>query len=186
MIQFEKFTLATPPCSGSTLFLQACSCARLTYTQDPRGRYAAPPDGFEGFVVAISKHPWNWLCELFLLATNFEIKKIGLLDFDVLLDDIKSAEGNINTFLEFYIECRQGHLTKLYRRYNPSNIIKYDDFPYAIQEFFESIGVGLTNVKLAELHQFKQKQTIHKDVNRSLKMRLMDAESDFCEAYDYC
>lgn len=179
MINYELFTFASPPRTGTTWFRKAADAAGLRCS----GRNELHvPGGLVGMVrVGLMRNPVDWLKSYWAAIYPGQIG-VPAVDYFRGGGDFKSFED----LVRFVVED-PGCIRRMHVAYSPDVCLRIEDMPWAFVRFLESIGVPekLANRCLTLNPQNTTRREKLPTMPRYLEKRLFETECDLCEAYDY-
>ena len=181
MVDYTLFHFAAPPRTGVRWFLKAAQLIGLGPGFPHQAHMPFGPRGDNGRVLRVSmvRHPCTWLASCYStiirdgLQTNHVGKFAGL--------DLTSFDA----FLQSYLRTIPGSVGELYNGYMADSCMRIEDVPDAFLELADSLEVprSLSNLcrKLG-----RQDTTENPPAwDRRLWRRVLEAERDVTEAYDY-
>lgn len=180
MVVFEEFVFAAPPYTGTDWFLSAAKTIELSYWYI-EGVYT-PPHNTDKFFLSIVRHPYFWLKEVFFSSKN----SICPLRHDEDLLSLAMLEQDLGGFIHRCVRVKN-RVWDVFKQYRASSILRFEDFPEAPIEFFESLGVGpekIQTIKSIKVH-VGQYRNVSIDEEGCLMKEVLQAEPRFCEAYNY-
>jgi len=181
VIKYKDFFFAAPPRTGSTWFIKSASIVCLGDAQ--KSKLHEPPSIiWNGFLVSLVRHPYNWLCSYFLAL---EGGKTGVHCVDVLANYARTS-SDVDEFILQYLKYCPGEVGRIFDRYMASSVLRLEDFPWNAIEFFESVGVKSEDaLKVKNITpQNVRKGHVH-IVNKNLKKQVVETERKLCERYEY-
>lgn len=135
----------------------------------------AEPGGGNLLKVALVRHPCRWLSDCYR-AVNTDTSLIRLTR---LQPWTRLRNGSVGEFVEDYLRSSPGAVGKLFDACEVDTCIRVEDLPYAFLELLESLDI-VRPPTLPEL--------LHCPATRMEPehwRRVVRAERDFCERYDY-
>jgi len=130
MIQYKNFSFAAPPRTGTTWFIKAASICELGDGQKAT-LHIPPPADWNGFVVSMIRHPYDWLASFFLSLRG---GSVGVECVDVFA--FARYHDSPESFIQRYLENIPGEVGKMFDTYRANAVIRLEDLPYAGEEFF--------------------------------------------------
>jgi hypothetical protein len=178
MIQFELFDLACPPRVGGAWALRAAERAEVL----PIGG-----DGLHGLPVAasynigIARHPFTWLQSYYAAGgPNFPGDSGGKLA------ELVKQSVSIHAFFRNYLLLAPGAVGKAFNAYRVDTILRMEDFPWAMFELLHAVGVSEQDAVEATRHLPPSNPGAYATyIDKELKRKVVKAEKDFCERYEY-
>ena len=181
MIDYGTFRFAAPPRTGCTWFLKACSMARLGEGLKSHVHSPSPPRTV-GLTVSLIRHPHDWLCSYFYALQGGHMGIPAVDDLSFMAKDSVDFAG----FMRRYIKRCSGKVSLMFDSYNADTVMKTEELKWSSLEFFASL-----NVKKNLLDEIKRlpPQNVGKNMpiktDTKLRERVCEAESSFCNRYDY-
>lgn len=181
MIHYRDFAFASPPRTGSTWFIKAA--AEAGFGEGIKAKsHEPPPEAWNGYVVSMIRDPADWLEAYYSVMQG---GKIGVSCVDQFADHVRESR-TFNEFVNRYLLYAAGDIGEMHRCYQAASCIKVEELPYSGAEFFESLGVPKNRIeRVLRL----PKQNTHKRIrpvwDKSLRLAVYNAESEFCEQFDY-
>jgi len=173
MITYEQFEFAAPPFSGASWFVNASNRLGLGNVSFCRAYQPFPLDPSPFLRVSLIRHPCDWLLDCFREKHAIEIDGFNTL-----------PRGNFDTFVDAYLQILPGAIGKLFNQYQADTVLKIEDMPWALVELAEALGVPTSaQDRIRDMSQY-QIAPYRWDDNRA-RERVLEAELDFCERYDY-
>lgn len=183
MIKYDKFYFASPPRTGGTFFIKAASEVGLGDAQKSQ-LHVPPPTPWEGrgFVISTVRHPYEFLCSYYLALKG---GATGVDCVDVFMDHARTSL-DVDEFISKYLRYCPGEVGIIFDRYRANSVLRLEDFPWNVIEFFESIGVQHDEAwKVNSITAQNTRKGHPHIVNKDLKKQVVAAEKDICERYEY-
>ncbi len=182
MIKYEKFFFAAPPKTGSTFFIKAAAEIGLGDAQKAELHIPPPLTNWSGFLVSTVRHPYEFLCSYYL---SLKGGATGVACVDVLMDHARTSL-DADEFVSKYLKHCPGEVGKIFDRYRANSVLRLEDFPWNIIEFFETIGVQHNEAwKISSMTPQNARKGHPHIVNKDLRKQVVIAEKDICERYEY-
>jgi len=181
MIDYGTFRFAAPPRTGCTWFLKACAMAKLGEGAKAHVHSPSPPRTV-GLTVSLIRHPYDWLCSYYHVLQGGHT---GIPEVDVLSGWVKGSK-DFHSFIHRYVKTCSGAVTDMYASYNADTVMKTEELKWASLEFFASLRVQkklLDEIKRLPPQNVGKNMPIKTDTK--LRERVCEAESSFCNRYDY-
>lgn len=179
MIQYDNFSFASPPRTGSTWFVKACYLAGFGERQRTNA-HIPPPPNWKGFTVSIVRNPCDWILSYLL---SLEGGYIGIPEVDDLRDCY--VPGDVIAGIEKYLKKPVNVLTKMFDAYKATTVIKLEDFPWAPLQLFESLGHGQNVFDIKNMPAQNIRYGIGHSLSLEVRKRIIRHEPDLCERYEY-
>ena len=187
-IDYKHFRFATAPRTGTTWFIQACEAAGLGkgYKAHVHALFTDEEKG--AFKVSLVRHPYDWLTSYFKAilpgSTGVpEVDKLRFIRSDVPMSTM--IDSDFENFVNQYLRECPGQVGRMFDSYGADSYLRLEDMPYAASELFASFDVPphLRNKCRYIDPQNKSKQYITKDLE--LYSRVMEAEREMVDKYEY-
>lgn len=181
MIDYGQFRYSGPPRCASTWCLKVFADAGLGVGS--KAKVHIPPEPSQmALDVSTVRNPIDWLCSYWNALRGGHT---GVLVVDFLMSPARRAQTVVQ-FLEFYLEEQPGAVGRIHRAYAADTVLRIEDFPWAMQEFLESVGIPS---KWARDAVSLPPQNVYNGeacgVGKRLRRRIVAAEAEFCETYEY-
>lgn len=158
VIDYLQFQFAAPPGSGVDWFVQAAHAIGFG-DHDIWEAYKPFPDHHSNFRLSIVRHPCDWLAN----TCN------------------ACVEDSVDYSIQEYLSKHSGRISKMFARYKADSYLRIEDMPEAFEESMEMFGVS--NPERCRAIPLPVRPTIEWDP--ILRRRVLEAEREFCETYDY-
>ena len=177
MIQLDHFAFATPPRTGSTWFIQACSEMGLSGATKTN-LHIPFPAAWKGFSVSLIRNPADWLVSYF---DSLRGGRIGVPAVDLFADYY--SPNNLEQSVNNYLKSCLGMIGKMFDSYQADTVMKLEDFPWAPIEFFQSLGCKRCLDLKTHPPQNGRKQKTQLSLN--LRKKILEHESEWCGQNEY-
>lgn len=180
MINYERFHFASPPRTATTWFAHAAVACGLGPPNF--AKHEPPPKGWHGFLVTFVRHPVNWSVSVY---TALRGGMIGVPAVDAVADVARTSR-DVYEFLE-QIAQRPGIIERAFAAYRASSVMRVEDLPWNVVEFFLSVGVpdnkarGIVDIP----RQNALKRDALSNIPRRYRAMICESEKEFCERYEY-
>jgi len=182
MIEYEKFRFAAPPRTASTWFMKAASLAGLGDGYKATVHIPAEPTRNAALSVSMIRHPVDWLVSYFQTLKG---GTIGVTCVDVFVPVARRA-ANVHEFLDSYLVNCRGMVGAMFDTYAADSVYRVEDLPWAVCEFFETLGLSRDKADAPrDLGPQNPWNGVPPAVDPDVRRRIVSAETDFCERYDY-
>lgn len=183
MIKYDRFYFAAPPRTGSTYFIKCCSEVGLGDGQKATLHEPPPiPWKGKGFLVSTVRHPYDWLCSYYLAL---EGGATGIHCVDVLVNHAKTSL-DVDEFISKYLMYCPGEVGRIFDRYRANSVLRLEDFPWNVVEFFESVGVEHDEAcKVSNITPQNARKGHPHIVNKDIRKQVVMVEREICERYEY-
>lgn len=175
MIEYEKFSLAAPPCVYSHWLAYALTKAGLEARRNTP--MTPPPLGYDRFVLGLIRHPLSWL---HAYHTNIQGAPTGVPEVDVFRDCYRGSKNRFPLFIESYLRQCPGAVSRMFYAYRSSNVLRVEDCPTAAVLFLREMGI---NTEYVSRYVFSDPCGWMSDLD--LRKSVVFAEEDFCLEYNY-
>jgi len=186
MIDYGKFLFAGVPRSGSTWFMKACS--EIGLTRGFKSDVHVPFEKESGHLLKVSlvRNPYYWLRsyfrEIFPGNTGIpEIDRLQFVGFEATADIATSFENFVGRYLD---EC-PGQVDRIFASYNADTYLRLEDMPWAAVELFESLGIPRDVRILCRRITPQNCSKLFIPKSRNLYLRVMEAEAEMTDRYEY-
>lgn len=176
MIDYELIQFACPPHVGAEWFIKTAQLAGFGPGFAHSAYEPFPPSRSSGTILRVSlvRNPADWLVEYFdnwCLATNHvgPLARLPKVDW----------EG----FLCSYLQEHQGYIGRMYQGYESDTVLRIEDMPWALLELLRSLGIGEEYLNLVRRRRAPACPVRQWDLG--LRKRVLEAERETCNAYDY-
>lgn len=179
MIDYNGFSFAAPPRTGSTWFVNACYCIGLG-EKSRANSHVPPPKDWKGYTVSLVRHPASWLVSYFsvLEGGKIQVDCVDALAHCYVRDDMMAS-------LKKFLRLPKNTLTKMFDEYQANTVIRLEDFPWGPLEFFQSLGYEDKSDSVKKLRALNIGYGIGYELSARLRKRIIDHEPDMCERYEY-
>lgn len=186
MIDCGVFTIATVPRTGTTWVLEIL--AALGYREYNKNEIHKPwtmPSS--GLRLTIVRNPCDWLASYW---ANVYPGCIGVPEVDVFR--ISDTSLTFEAYVTEYLRTMPGGIGALFGKYRADSVVRLEDFPYCMAEFFCMVSPDWGRdyiVKTCQglgpqgIRPRKKPMPVWTDYLRS---SVMEAEKAFCLDYEYC
>jgi len=173
MKDYGDFQFACPPGVGGAWFCEAARVAGFSASEKDFHTPFSSNGKMAPLKVSLVRHPWAWLGECFVHhSRGNDVGAFGVL-----------SKTDIESFIEDYLNKMPGSVGKLFRMYDADTIMLIEDMPWSAIEFFHSLGCPI--IKLEEIRQIPLRSSVEPPLDRSFRGRVMAAEKELCNHYDY-
>ncbi len=181
MIKYENFYFAAPPRTGTTFFIK--SAAECGLGEQNKAKLHEPPSIiWDGYLVSLVRHPYSWLCSYFL---SLQGGATGVHCVDVLVNHARKAV-DADDFIRKCLRYCPGEVGRIYTRYRASTVLKLEEFPWNVIEFFESVGVKHEDAwKVNNITPQNARKGHAHIVNKDLRKQVVQSEKPVCEMFEY-
>lgn len=183
MIVYENFALATPVCVYGHWLKTVCAQVGLESESTFPGLLYQPPPNYPKFMLSVVRHPLIWMHSYF---TDMAGKASYIPEIDVFREDFRGSQGRFDQFVQSYLRRQPGAISKMFDSYRPTSIMRCEDFPWAVIEFFQSLGIDEPSI--AKKYAFSA--NTHEDqggwmADKELRRDVVRAEQEFCLRLEY-
>lgn len=183
MIIFDEFAFCSAPRTGTTFFLKAMHAAGFG-EHTKTGIHTVPLNNWEPGqqpIVSLVRHPYDWL-----VSYHQELQggKIGVDVVDFFAEIVTSSE-NVYNFIHRVANESPGAVGRLFDAYRSDIVLRIEDFPFCVAEFFETIGRGHAYEKITKIPPQNARKGRPHLVNKDLRRLVTKSENDLCERYEY-
>ena len=182
MIDFKTFFFAAPPRTGNAWILKACQTVGLgiKVAEDAHVPFPKERGKNELFRVSLVRNPTDWLRSCYTALANGELRSESVSAFGLLPRD------SFSEFVQKYLYLMPGGIGNLFKCYKADSYLRIEDMPWAFLELLEGLGVPKA---LRDRCKELPKQNVSQYSPRwelQLRARVIQAERELCETYDYC
>lgn len=186
-IDYKQFRFASAPRTGTTWFIQACEAAGLG--QGFKAHVHAPFTEQESgaFKVSLVRHPYYWLTSYFksILPGSTGIPEIDKLRFPSSVPLSVTMVDDFENFINTYLHTCPGQVSRIFDSYGADSYLKIEDMPCAVTELFRSLGVPAHLRNKCRYIDPQNKSKLHIPKDLELYRRVMDAEQEMVDRYEY-
>jgi len=184
MINYDgKFEFASAPKTGVSWFLRAAQLAVLGPGFYQHATVPFPDGKSDLLRVSLVRHPVEWL----IAAYNCEPRCNGIGPF--LRRDGAYGQEVFEEYLRRYLRERPGSVGEMMLRYKADSYMRTEDMPDAFVELARSVGMPK---ELLSNRLFRVRPTVSQRhsmlveaMDRNVRRRIIEAESEFCIRFDY-
>ena len=182
MINYQLFHFAAPPRTGVSWVIKAAQLIGLGPAFAHQAHMPFPPkerNGPDSYRVSLVRHPCTWL------ASCYSAIRYGDLTTNHVAAYTRLDLGTFDQFVRSYLVTMPGGVGQLYDTYEAECSMRIEDMPDAFLELADSFGVPKEMSAKCRLLG-KQNMTASPPVwDKGLWKRVMEAERDTVESYDY-
>lgn len=181
MIDYGTFQFAAPPRTGTTWFLKSCSMVGLGRGDKAHVHSPSPPN-VTRLNVSLIRHPYDWLCSYYHALKG---GSTGVTDVDTLTPLVRNTK-DFSSFIHWYTKSHSGTVSRMFDSYNADTVMKTEELKWSVVEFFDSLNIRgklLEGVKNLPPQNVGTNRPIK--INLKLREKICEAESSFCNRYDY-
>ncbi len=177
MIDYELFEAAAPPLCGGQWLIRAAQSVGLGPGWQHRLEQPWEPESVNGAVrLSLVRNPINWLEALRL--EDEPTAQLGLRFHKLLTVRFDSLEAITRAYLQHSF----GAITDLFFRYQSHVVERYEDMPWAFDEFLETFGVP-ERMRTAVVKI--EREEVRPDCPRWVRDELRRSDPKVFEMYDY-
>lgn len=164
MIQFEKFDFAAPPFTAVGTFVMTMLRADFKLYGRKDDIASVPFSGDPGRLrVSLVRHPYSWLHSYYQ---------------QIIRLPATTPQKTFDEFTLDYVQQTPGRISRMFAGYAADTCLRVEDFPMALSEFIESLGVPCAVSGQGTPSNFPGQ-------NFELRRRVVAAEKEYSEQYDY-
>lgn len=183
MIRYgDRYVFASAPRMGTTYFLKAMAMVGFKEGFKAHAHNPIETKGPADFVITLVRHPVHWLRSYYQALKG---GKCGVSIVDELAMASREAE-DFSAFVRTYLKKHAGHVGEIVAAYKADSVFRVEDFPWNLLEWFDSLGI---HKSVASKIRFLTPQNVWKGedppLSKRLRNRVLEAESDLCELYEY-
>lgn len=180
----DLFQFATAPRTGSTWFLKACHAAGLGELSKSRV-HIPPAANHKGFVVTLVRHPCDWLAAYY--AAIFP-GSVGVPQIDALRQLQTYEDRGFDHFIYTILDRHEpGVVGRVFDAYRANSCLRIEDTPWNVIELFDTLRVP--RAMRSPIANIDKQNTTKVDRlpqwDTSLRRRVIEAEREFCDRFDY-
>jgi hypothetical protein len=189
MIRYKDFDFAAPSLTGTIWFTSAAKLYGLQH-EPPKTFLAILKNATQPFDntqlafrirISLVLNPSTWLAACYNVLDGYN-KKDGSLDS--CFDPFKKLNTkSISSFVADYLEKIPGSIGKMFTSYEADSCIKTEDLPHAFEELMFSLGYESLSINYAFLAKVPPRYI--SKLSPKLHDKVIQAEKEFCELYDY-
>lgn len=184
MIDYGPYRLASPPRTATTWFERASFLAGFERGVNQHSHVHELPEDDDGLSVTLVRHPYEWLDSYY-----HELKGgfCGVAEVDDLVPLVRSSI-RFEQFVNLYVKQRAGFLFDLIKKYRPTTVLRVEDLPWAAVEFFGAFGASakqLQEIIILAPRNARLNRYNGNGVDDRQKKTVCEAETEYCEAFDY-
>ena len=180
MIDYGKFAFAAAPRTGTSWVRSAACAAGLgehpsTYVHIPT---EPSPNRFS---VSMVRHPCDWLLSYW---HSLKGGVIGVKSVDMFAKCC--WDSTFDLFIRRYVAMMPGEVGRMFFSYQADSYLKTEDLPWAFDELLGMVGVSeALRTKARTLGPQNTTNKIRACWHPSLRQRVLDAEREMIEHFDY-
>jgi hypothetical protein len=181
MVIADQFMLACPPYVGGARFMEHCYDVGIEL--DMHRGLLQPPDPertVDRLYVSMVRHPYDWLSALY---AGVQLQIVPQFD-----PDLEFLAAKYETFEGFVRKCYEiGEVVGgAFGRYKAHSVLRFEDYPWNMKEFFESLDVPEPVIKRIREKQIQSVYTtLPNATEKHLRKLIVSSEKPFCERYGY-
>jgi len=182
MIDYKKFQFASPPRTATRWFMSICNHLGLGDVSSAAVHVPPPKDNPKVLMVTMVRHPYDWLVSYFYALQGGAIQ-VPCVDKFVPL---ARGAGSFRYFIKSYLKRMPGEVGRMFAEYRASTVMRLEDFPWAVMEFFKMLDVEKHSIEA--IREFPAINTWEKTPFTEydfLRMKVCEAETEFCDRYEY-
>jgi len=190
MIDYGSFCFASPPRTATSWFKTVCLKADILH--DGRGASFIPSNARgERLSVSLVRHPYDWLSSFYHAWGHGSLFRshTGYVEKVDKFTCLANRTLTFTMFMDDYFSKMPGAVGEMFASYNSSTVMRLEDLPWAVVEFFQSLGFNgsaLNDVaQTPPLNESKKSRPFSKKPPKWLRSAVCEAESEFCDLYDY-
>jgi len=184
-VEYPFFSFAAPPRTGCDHFIEACRIAGLGKTDriDAIRHFPRNNDG-KHLRVSLVRHPCQWLGSVYAALNDFGTESSpnmhGIGTAFIVLD-----KSTFDDFVRSYLQMSPTGVSCLFDQYKADTRLRSEDMPWCLLELFETFEVPKVLLGLVETYWRSKVFDVVPEWTPHLYQQVLDAEWEFCEAYDY-
>jgi len=171
MIRFNLFDFAAPPLTAIQWFNSTVINKGVIFEGSQNASALFPEnDDSRKFRVSLVSNPCAWLSSFYVSA-----KKVAS---PAVYPFIRFRLDCIDQFIQDYLQIIPGGVGDLFSMYKADSCLRVEDLPWALDELLTTLEVPHDNLYKPVPQQVNL-------IPRQLHAKVIEAERDFCERYDY-
>ncbi len=180
MIDYGIFNFSAAPGTGVDWFMKATQQAGL----GPGFRHRATvpfhaEHDHKLLRVTLVRHPCDWLADCYTQREMFDNHQ-GL--FSRFFINSLGTDNGFDRFVSLALFHIPGAIGELYSEYKADSVMRIEDQPWALIELLNTLGVPK---QMRDLVKQVKRDNVTQPWDKGLRRRVIEAEKELVDAYDY-